>query len=126
MAARRVRQFDIPMARVAALLAISFVTSWAQSTGTQQGVPQVSPQKPTYGEGPLDEPPPRFSDAMRARRDEDRQKRLVSDSQRLLLLANLLKSEVASSGAETMTPEMLKQVDEIEHLAKSVKDKMRN
>jgi len=77
-------------------------------------------------DAPSDEPPQRFTDSMRARRNEDRQKRLTSDSQRLLMLANQLKNEIAASGAETMTPDMLRQVDEIEHLAKSVKDKMRN
>jgi hypothetical protein len=44
----------------------------------------------------------------------------------LLLLANELKTEIASSGTETMTPEMLRKMDEIEKLARSVKDKMRD
>lgn len=56
----------------------------------------------------------------------ERQRRLVSDTQRLLALTGQLKEEVASSGAEAMTPEMLKQMDEIQKLAKSVKDKMRD
>lgn len=59
-------------------------------------------------------------------RNVERQKRLESDTQRLLVLANELKTEVASSGTETMTPEMLHQMDEIEKLARSVKDRMRN
>jgi hypothetical protein len=59
-------------------------------------------------------------------RNVERQKRLESDTQRLLTLANELKTEVASSGTETMTPVMLRQMDEIEKLARSVKDRMRN
>jgi hypothetical protein len=62
----------------------------------------------------------------RQKRNDERQRRLVSDTQRLLVLANQLKAEVAASGAESMTPEMLRQVDEIEKLARSVKDKMRD
>lgn len=67
-----------------------------------------------------------FSDTTRQRRNDDRQRRIVSDTQRLVALANQLKTEIALSGAESMTPEMLRQMDEIEKLAKSVKDKMRD
>ena len=56
----------------------------------------------------------------------DRQKHLENDTKRLLVLANDLKTEIASSGTETMTPEMLHKMDEIEKLARSVKDKMRD
>ncbi len=67
-----------------------------------------------------------FADTTRQRRNDDRQRRIVSDTQRLVALANQLKTEIALSGAESMTPEMLHQMDEIEKLAKSVKDKMRD
>jgi hypothetical protein len=56
----------------------------------------------------------------------DRQKHLENDTKRLLMLANELKTEIASSGTESMTPEMLRKMDEIEKLARSVKDKMRD
>jgi len=59
-------------------------------------------------------------------RNDERQRKLVSDTERLLLLANQLKIEVAASDSETMTPLMLHQMDEIEKLARSVKEKMRN
>jgi hypothetical protein len=62
----------------------------------------------------------------RMERNSDRQKHLEADTKRLLLLANELKTEIASSGTETMTPEMLRKMDEIEKLARSVKDKMRD
>jgi hypothetical protein len=75
------------------------------------------------GLDPFDSP---FADTTRQKRNEDRQRRIVSDTQRLLTLANQLKAEIAASGAESMTPEMLRQMDEIEKLAKSVKDRMRD
>jgi len=56
----------------------------------------------------------------------ERQKRLVSDTERLLSLTSQLKASIANSGGETLTPEMLRQMDEIEKLARSVKNKMRN
>jgi hypothetical protein len=75
-------------------------------------------------------PPDPLQDQMenksKLQRNEERQRKLVSDTDRLLLLANQLKSEIAASGGETMTPQMLHQMDEIEKLARSVKDKMRN
>ena len=58
--------------------------------------------------------------------NSERQRRLVSDTDRLLTLTNQLKASIASSGGETLTPEMLRQMDEIEKLARSVKNKMRN
>jgi hypothetical protein len=79
---------------------------------------------------PLGRPPDPLEAAMAARtrmeRNIERQKHLENDTKRLLVLANELKTEIASSGTETMTPEMLHKMDEIEKLARSVKDKMRD
>jgi len=79
---------------------------------------------------PSDRTPDSLESAMQAKtrmeRNIDRQRRLVNDTQRLWTLANQLKTEVASSRAEAATPEMLHQMDEIEKLARSVKDKMRD
>ena len=74
----------------------------------------------------LDAGPSPFPDNSRQKRNEERQRRLVGDTQKLLALTAQLKEEVAASSAEAMTPEMLKQMEEIEKLAKSVKDKMRD
>jgi hypothetical protein len=76
-----------------------------------------------------EEPPDPFAQATRERLEQERatgrQRQLVHDTERLLALANQLKAEVAASGAESMTPEMLRQMDEIEKLARSVKEKMK-
>lgn len=56
----------------------------------------------------------------------ERQKRLVGDTERLLVLTNQLKASISDSGSETLTPEMLRQMDEIEKLARNVKNRMRN
>jgi hypothetical protein len=54
----------------------------------------------------------------------ERQKALVSDTEKLLKLAKELNDEVAVSESGTMSDEQLRKVAEIGKLAKSVKDKM--
>jgi hypothetical protein len=56
--------------------------------------------------------------------NEDRQKRMVSDTNKLLRLVRDLNAEIARSNPESLTPEQLRKVLEIEKLAHSVKDKM--
>ncbi len=111
----------------------------AGSTGVQSGVPSgthqtgggsmpaaVGGSSPLGGAGSLDAGSSPFPDLSRQKRNDERQRRIVSDTQRLLTLTSQLKAEVAATGAETMSPEMLKQMEEIEKLAKSVKEKMKD
>lgn len=103
-------------------------------TGTPSGTHQtggtapasIGGSSPLGGPGSLDAASSPFPDLSRQKRNDERQRRLVIDTQRLLVLTGQLKTEVATTGAETMSPEMLKQMEEIEKLAKSVKDKMRD
>ena len=53
-----------------------------------------------------------------------RQKALVTDTERLLKLAKELNDEVAQSDSETMNSQQLHKVEEIGKLARSVKEKM--
>jgi len=59
-------------------------------------------------------------------RNELRQKQLVKDTDKLLALATELKSEVEKTNKNVLSVEVVKKADEIEKLAKSVKEKMRN
>lgn len=59
------------------------------------------------------------------RRNIDRQRRIVADSDKLLQLAQELKEEIDQSGRDT-PPQAAKKADEIEKLARSVKDRMRS
>ena len=54
----------------------------------------------------------------------ERQKALVSDTDKLLKLAKELNDEVAASDTSSMSDEQLRKVAEIGKLAKSVKEKM--
>ncbi len=54
----------------------------------------------------------------------ERQKELVSDTARLLKLAQELNQEVSSSESATMSPDQVRKVSEIGKLARSVRQKM--
>ncbi len=55
----------------------------------------------------------------------DRQKRIVSDTDRLYALATELKEQVGKSNKDTLSLDVIKKADEIEKLAHSVKEHMK-
>ncbi len=59
-------------------------------------------------------------------RNNQRQQQMVADAAKLLDLATQLKAEVDKSNKDTLSLSVVKKADEIEKLAKSVKDKMRD
>lgn len=54
----------------------------------------------------------------------ERQKEMVSDTNKLLKLARELNDEVAASHATSFTPDQMRKIAEIEKLAKSVRERM--
>ena len=58
-------------------------------------------------------------------RNEDRQKKLVADTERLLALATDLKAQVGQSATDSLSEDGMKKVEEIEKLAHSVKERMK-
>jgi nitric oxide reductase activation protein len=58
-------------------------------------------------------------------RNNDRQKRLVADTEKLLTLATDLKAQVDKSTKDTLSVDVIKKADEIEKLAHSVKERMK-
>jgi hypothetical protein len=56
----------------------------------------------------------------------DRQKQLVSETDKLLRLVKELNEEIASENSGSLSADQLRKVAEIEKLARSVKDKMAN
>lgn len=56
--------------------------------------------------------------------NEMRQKAIVSDTNKLLQLANELNAEISGANSESLTPGQLRKIATIEKLAHSVKDKM--
>ena len=60
------------------------------------------------------------------RRNEERQKELVRDTDKLLALATELKSEVDKTNKDVLSVEVVKKAEEMEKLARTVKDRMRS
>ena len=96
----------------------------------QQPQPQQIPgMPPKPGTGMPDDP----MGPMEAHRAEqqakmqnnDRQKRLVADTDKLLALATDLKAQVDKSTKDTLSVDVIKKADEIEKLAHSVKERMK-
>jgi hypothetical protein len=58
-------------------------------------------------------------------RNNDRQKRLVADTDKLLMLATDLKAQVDKSNKDTLSVDVIKKAEEIEKLAHSVKERMK-
>ena len=59
------------------------------------------------------------------RRNTQRQQDIVNDTAKLLLLAQQLKDEVDKSRKDQLSVSVVKKAEEIEKLAKSVKEKMK-
>ncbi len=56
---------------------------------------------------------------------EARQAQLLADTQRLYQLTQELKDEVAKSNKDTLSITVVKKAEEVEKLAKSLKERMR-
>lgn len=108
------------------LLLASVFTAVSVSPQTQQGIPnQVgSPRNQSpFGNSPFDDDSALIHRQMNALNAE-RQKVLVSDTAKLLKLAQELNTEVASGSADSLSPDQMRKIANIEKLAHSVKQKM--
>jgi hypothetical protein len=61
----------------------------------------------------------------RKAQNEDRQKRLVADTDKLLQLATDLHTDVSKTDKNILSVDVIKRADEIEKLAHSIKERMR-
>lgn len=68
----------------------------------------------------------RMTERMAKERNVERQKAIVADTTRLLNLAKELNDAVSHSSKNTLSLDVVKKADEIEKLAKSIKQKMRD
>jgi hypothetical protein len=96
-----------------------------QSTGSGRGSQQQqTPSLPSVVPPDMAPPPQMEQDQAKAR-NVDRQKQLVNDTQKLLALANELKTDVDKSSKDTLSLDVIRKADEIEKLAHNVKEKMK-
>lgn len=59
-------------------------------------------------------------------RNAERQKQLVADTQKLVALANELQDEVSKSSKDMLSLDVVRKADEIDKLARNVRDRMKN
>jgi type VI protein secretion system component VasF len=134
----RVRLFDA-IFRSSVILAVSvaiFTATSSPGSASAQQSPQVqnpplAPRTTLPGGAPEsnndEDPMVRHMSAQLAKsRNNLRQQQLVADTTKLLELATELKTEVDKSNKDTLSLAVVKKAEEIEKLAKSVKEKMRN
>jgi hypothetical protein len=75
---------------------------------------------------PGDEAREKMLKDMEKRRNEDRQKQIRRDSEKLLQLATELKDYVDKSNENILSMDVIRKADEIEKYAHSVKEKMKS
>lgn len=107
------------------------VLGWAGVSGRTQWStksPQVS-QPPNLstptGKDPSDTATLEIQRRQEKLRQDERQRRLVSDSDKLLALATQLHEEVGKTDKNILSVDVIRRADEIERLAHSVKERMK-
>ena len=112
---------------VAVLTAAGVAPMLAGQTGTwvTPAGPQDRPIDPNHRQEPPDPGRVRMQEEQAKKVNDERQKKLVSDTAKLYEMAAELKEEVAKSDKNTLSVDVVKKAEEIERLARSVKDKMR-
>jgi len=120
------------------LFAVGEARGWCQRGSTPTTGQQPVPQLPSIGinngrgrttdpriEGDPDTNLTRVEEQQAKSRNSDRQKRLQTDTERLLALATELKQQVDKTDKNILSVDVIKKADEIEKLARSVKDRMK-
>ncbi len=99
----------------------------AQNSSPRPTVPpsQPQPQFPPLITGDTAGNDSRLERDQARLRNVDRQRQLVADTQKLVELANQLNAAVEKSNKDTLSLEVIRKADEIEKLAKSVREKMK-
>jgi hypothetical protein len=111
----------------AMLLAMLPVLPCGAQNGSAQPHVNVVPHLMGQGMSEFDDPsgvPSPENERLLRALNVDRQKSLVSDTNKLLRLVNELNAEIALANTGSLTPSQVRRVAEIEKLAHNVKEKM--
>lgn len=123
---RKIRPFAVILAAVS----VACLSVHAQATPTTHVDPTASPTYPTDSAGfptaPHDPEQARMMKDMGRQRNVLRQKEIIDDTEHLLDLAKQLKDAVDKSSKDQLSLSVVNTASEIEKLAKSVKEKMRD
>lgn len=93
--------------------------------GGRSGSGGLSPSAVDMG-ADVPQTPQQMEEQQARARNAERQKELVSDTQKLVTLANELQSDVDKSTKDTLSLDVIRKAEEIEKLAHNVRDKMKN
>jgi hypothetical protein len=106
----------------------------SQQNGGQMGQMPASqttaPSLPPIGGTSIDDATagmrnPRTEEELEKMRNNERQKKLIADTDKLLVLANELKVDMDKTSKDQLSLDVIHKADEIEKLAHSVKEKMK-
>jgi hypothetical protein len=96
----------------------------------QTAYPPVTPHPSMPASTPEDTMDPGMKARVQEQRDkfanDDRHKRLVDDTAKLLALSTELKLDVDKAGKDQLSVEVIRKAGEIEKLAHDVKERMKN
>ena len=117
----------LPVCAAMLLALLAALPCGAQSGSTQ--APHTNPIPHLMGQGVGEFGDPSGAPSLENERllralNADRQKSLVSDTNKLLRLVNELNAEIARANTGSLTPSQVRRVAEIEKLAHNVKEKM--
>ena len=126
------REMTTGLMGAAVLLALGCGMGWTQSTSSarQPGVPPYQTSSRPGNADPMNDSRipgmgPSVAEKMAIARNDERQKRLQSDTAQLLALATKLKEDVDKTDKYTLSLDVLKRTAEIEKLAKSIRERMK-
>ena len=92
-----------------------------QNPNPPPALPGINPNAPDQ-----DAATRRMTEQMAIKRNSQRQQQIVADTAHLLDLAQKLNTEVSKSDKNTLSISVVKEAEEIEKLAKSIKERMRD
>lgn len=97
----------------------------AQDSASAQLPPETPNAEAQIPLNPEDESRRRLEQDMAKKANQERQEKLKKDTDKLFALATELKQYVDKSNENTLSLDVVKKAEEIEKLARSVKDKMK-
>ena len=110
------------------IIALSGALARTQHVG-QAPVPTIATAQDPFGQDPskpkVEDPPNPVVGQQAEMRNDERQRRLVSDTAKLLALATELHQDVGKTDKHILSLDVVKRAEEIEKLARSVKERMK-
>ena len=112
------------------VLGAGLLAGWGAAHGQLQGSARPTWNTPQGGLDDKDDPrnakiPAEIRERMEKARNDERQKRLQSDTEKLLALATSLKIDVDKTDKYTLSLDVIRRTEEIEKLARSIRERMK-